>query len=272
MSKATRAAALSTAATVLRPLASFMLKCGLTWREFAALAKTAFVAAATDEYGIGGRPTNVSRVALLCGLSRKEVRRQRDILEESQVAAPQEKTTDATRVLSAWHQDRAYIDANSRPERLSPQQFNDLCSRYCGEVPASVMLKELVRVGAVDKVGGHQLQVRRRYYMPTNTDPEWMVTAGHYVADMTNSIGHNIDLDNCERSRFLGRATEIRMPVSVAGEFREFLEEEGQSFLEKVDAWLAEHQLPAQDKVAVETVRLGAGVFQIQEVATRNSG
>jgi len=267
MSTSPREAALHAAATLLRPVASFMLKCGLTWREFAGLAKTAFVAAATDEYGISGRPTNISRVALLCGLARKEVRRQRDLLDAASLSAPEEKTTDATRVLSAWYQDAAYRMPDGRPAILSRDQFNDLCRDYSTEVPASTLLKELLRVGAVAETTDSCLEVRRRYYMPANTDSQWMMTAGHYLADLAGAISHNIDLDNGVQSRFLGRASETRVPVAAADEFRQFLETEGQAFLERVDAWLAERQCPVDEPAVGETVRLGVGVFQIHEIA-----
>ena len=48
---------------LLKPVVSFLLKCGLTWREFAAIAKSVFVEVASREYGLRGRPTNISRVA-----------------------------------------------------------------------------------------------------------------------------------------------------------------------------------------------------------------
>ena len=266
MSTTPREAALRAAAILLRPVASFMLKCGLTWREFTALAKTAFVAAATEEYGIGGRPTNISRVALLSGLARKEVRRQRELLADPKAAAPQEKTTDATRLLSAWHQDSAYLEADGSPATLSRDRFDDLCARYCAEVPASAMLKELCRVGAVMQRADGALEARRRYYMPTNSDPQWMMTAGHYIADMAASISYNIDLDNDRQTRFLGRASDPGVPAAAVDEFRQFVEEEGQAFLEKVDAWLAAHQCTDEEQLAGDAVRLGVGVFQIQDV------
>ena len=271
MSASPRDAALHTAATLLRPVASFMLKCGLTWREFAGLAKTAFVAAATEDYGINGRPTNMSRVALLCGLARKEVRRQRELLDEAPVAAPQEKTTDATRLLSAWHQDAEYRRPDGQPAVLTHEQFNQLCREYCAEIPASTLLKELLRVGAVIEINAGHLEARRRYYMPTNTDSQWMMTAGHYLADLASAISHNIDLDNSMQSRFLGRASESRIPIAAADEFRQFLEVEGEAFLERVDAWLAERHCPNDAEAAERLVRLGVGVFQIQDIVISKS-
>ncbi len=48
-------------------------------------------------------------------------------------------------------------------------------------------------------------------------------------------------------------------------EFRAFLEQEGQAFLEKVDAWLTEHQVSATDEPDTQLTRLGVGVYHIQD-------
>ena len=42
-----------------------------------------------------------------------------------------------------------------------------------------------------------------------------MMAAGDYIADISTSISHNIDLDSAEQSRFLGRATEARVPAAA---------------------------------------------------------
>jgi len=58
----------------LRPLARALLRAGIGYREFAEISKSAFVDIATKDYGLRGRPTNISRVAVMTGLTRKEVR------------------------------------------------------------------------------------------------------------------------------------------------------------------------------------------------------
>src|ERR1700732_1091777 len=65
----------------LKPLVHVLIRCGVTWREFAEAAKTAYVEVSTREFGKRGRPTNVSRTAVLTGLSRREVRKQRERLD-----------------------------------------------------------------------------------------------------------------------------------------------------------------------------------------------
>ena len=69
---------------VLRPIAKILLRYGIGFREFAEVAKSAFVDVASSDHGIRGRPTNISRVAVMTGLTRKEVRRIRNQIEEAQ--------------------------------------------------------------------------------------------------------------------------------------------------------------------------------------------
>jgi hypothetical protein len=66
-------------------------------------------------------------------------------------------------------------------------------------------------------------------------------------------------------TRFEGRATNANVRTAVAAEFRAFLEEEGQSFLERVDEWLTRHEPPAETRRKQKTTRLGIGIYQIQD-------
>src|SRR6185503_11516786 len=82
------------------------------------LAKTTFVEVATRQFGKRGRPTNVSRTAVLTGLARRDVRKQREKLE----AAPDALSgyvTKASLVLTAWHLDPRFVDARGRPLPLA---------------------------------------------------------------------------------------------------------------------------------------------------------
>lgn len=251
--------------TLLRPIASFLMKCGMTYREFADISKSAFVEVAGEQYGIKGRQTNVSRVSLLTGISRKEVKRQRELLEQQE--GPAGKTTDATRVLSGWYQDVDFVDDNGQPLVLPVNgegaTFTELCARYAGDIAVTTMSKELKRVGAIEAGADGRLSARRRYYMPTPFDPQWIMNAGSVFADLGNNIDHNLVAEDDNPSRFLGRATDDSIDAAAIPEFREFLEEQGGPFLELVDDWLASHrskQVTGND----QRVRLGLGLFMIQ--------
>jgi hypothetical protein len=268
----TRTAALAACRTLLGPVASLLLKCGLTWREFAEISKTVFVAVASQEYGLKGRPTNASRVAILTGIDRKEVARQRALLE-AEAPRPPGKTTDATRVLSGWHQDPAFLTLAGKPRVLRDggpgPDFADLCRAHGGDIPPSALRKELLRVGAVAE-GPDGLAVVRRYYMPVRFDGQWLANAGSTLRDLGRSISHNLSAADGTPSRFVGRATNTRIDPAALPAFRDFLEAEGQAFLERVDAWLTAHEAagpdPQKGAVATDpgrTVRLGVGLFAI---------
>jgi len=267
-----KATMLKACRAMLRPIVRLLLKNGVMWKEFAELSKSVYVEVAGRDYGIGGRRTNASRVSILTGLTRREVKRQRDLLE-GEPAPAQSKTSNATRLLSGWFQDPDFIGDDGAPLPLTREgreaSFAALHRRYGGDIPASAMLKELIQAGAVAE-GGGQLRAISRYYMPDPLDPEAVIRAGSVVNDLGSTVAWNLVRPEGAPSRIEGRATEPRVPVRRVTEFREFLEEHGQAFLELVDRWLHENRAPSDsDK---KTVRLGAGVYMIENEDSADEG
>ncbi len=269
-----RFAVVQTCRVLLRPIASLLLKCGMTWREFAELSKGVFVAVASDEYGLNGRPTNVSRVSILTGVSRKEVVRVRTLLEQPARPLPN-KTTDATRLLSGWHQDPDFLTPTGEPRVLPAEgegaSFATLSRRYGGDVPVTSMRKELERAGAITALPDGTLRAERRYFMPKRFDPQWILNAGSMLSDLGAGITHNLDAGAVPLSsgsdsparRFIGRATNDSVDVAAMPEFEAFVEKNGQEFLERVDKWLTEHEAKPTAGGARKRARLGLGVFLI---------
>lgn len=261
-SKSTALAALR---LLFRPVARIMLRAGVNWREVADVCKATYVEVATEDFGIRGRPTNISRVAILTGLTRKEVRRLRDLLER---ASPEifSRMNSATRVLSGWYQDKEFLGDDGNPVALPPSadsgSFESLCRKYSGEVAASTMLKELKRVGAVTEGDDGALTVTTRNYSPAMMDPERMLSSGSVLEDLGYTIAYNLDRSETDPGRFDRRATNTRMPAKAVPAFREFIENEGQAFLERVDTWLSQHEIKDGDDS--KSIRLGLGAYWIE--------
>lgn len=252
---------------VLRPFASMLLKCGMTWKEFSDLSKTVFVQAATEEFGIKGRPTNVSRASILTGISRKEVKRQRDLLDGA-VPAAKGKTTDATKVLSGWFQDPDYVDENSNPRLLKETgpkpSFETLCGQFGGDIAMPTMLKELLNTETIERTEDGYLRAKRRYYQPAMHDDEMLLNAVSRIYDLTKTVNNNVFPGKNRIPRFGGAAENDCMPVSAIPKFKKFLDERGQAFLEEVDDWLSKHAVSnTSDKP--QCVRIGVGMFAIED-------
>lgn len=251
---------------LFRPVARILLRAGVNWRDVAEVGKATYVEAATQEFGLRGRPANISRVAILTGFTRREVRRLRDVLaaENPETFA---RMNYATRVLSGWWQDPDFLDEGGQPQTLmatgAGPSFQALCDRYSGDVAATAMLKELKRVGAVEEDGEGRLTARMRYYMPVHMDPDQMLRSGSVLEDVGNTVAYNLERRDGEPSRFERRATNTNMSVADRAAFKAFLEQEGQAFLERVDDWLTAHE--SDDGEEAGSLRLGLGAYWIEQ-------
>lgn len=273
MAKSIKSNVLAGCRVLLRPIVRLLLKSGVTWKEFAELSKTAFVEVATAEFGIRGRPTNVSRVAILTGINRHEIARQRALLDNGDAGAAPTYAGSATRVLAGWHQDPDYVGRDGAPLEIAPSgpapSFADLCARYGGDIPDSALLKELKAVGAVAVKGG-ALRAAMRNYIPVKLDGEKVLVGASLLHDHANTVVHDLLRTDGAPARVARRAHNARVEARALPDFQAFMEREGQAFLERIDDWLTQHEAPpdAQDRTLV---RVGAGVFQIQDDIMRGS-
>ncbi len=253
----------------LKPVVNVLIRCGITWREFSALAKSTYVEVATRQFGKRGRPTNVSRTAVLTGLTRREVRTQRERID----GGPESLTgyvTKASVVLSAWHLDPAFIDGAGKPMLLpldgDGASFAALL-RKCGagDVPPSTLLKELRSAGAVRKTADGRLEALSRIYIPHAMDGELIRLWGTVLGDIATTYVNNLTRTPKTPARFERAAVNARVRADALPEFRAFLNQEGQAFLERLDAWLTAHEVREGEESARGAVRLGAGVYHIQD-------
>jgi hypothetical protein len=256
----------------LWPIARWLLKSGVTWKEFAELSRGVFIEVAEKEFGLRGRPTNVSRIALLTGMTRREVRRYRDAAAEAPAitdARVEDDLNHASRVLAGWHLDAEFIDTLGRPRVLEAKgagaTFEQLVRRYAGDIPVTALIKELLRSGSIERTDTGGYRALRRFYMPRAMDGQAVERAGAVVADLATTVEHNLAREADEPPRFEGRAQNRHIDPRHLPAFRAFMEREGQAFLERCDEWLSTHEMARDDGTKTTALRLGVGVFAIQE-------
>ena len=260
----------------MTPIVGILLRNGITYKELATLCKQIYVQVAAQEFGIRGRDTNLSRIAILTGIDRREAGRIKDELKANDESDESQQGQDRmTRVLSGWHQDTDFLDAQGQPLILPLEgalpSFAQLARRYGGDMPATSLLKEFKRTGVVEAEATGHVRVLKRYYVPSQSDPGALLRAGSVINDLGSTLYHNLYQADSEKNkslRFERRASNIQMPAESAELFRAFVEQEGQAFLEKIDAWLTEHELHADTgsapESAPEKIRLGVGAYLIE--------
>src|SRR5215831_3874710 len=120
---------------ILRPLFRILLRNQMSFKAFTEIAKRAYVEVAASDFAIPGKKQSVSRVALLSGLTRKEVQR---LLESEETSDSEigERYNRAARVVAGWVRDADFSDPQGNPRDLEVSDakdaatFADLVRRY----------------------------------------------------------------------------------------------------------------------------------------------
>jgi hypothetical protein len=254
---------------LLEPVILLLLKTGITWKEFAAVAKARFVQVATREFGVRGRPTNASRVAILTGIDRRDVRKLRTELAHLE-ARELGFMSKPTQVLEGWYRDPEFVGLDGKPRDLAldgnGDSFADLVRRYAPGIPVVAMIKELRAAGAVQKTKRNRLRVLKRTYIPRELSDNQIRLWSSALRDLGTTLEINMTRAREQTPRFERRALSLAVDKRALPEFRAFLESEGQAFLERVDAWLERHRAAAAQGSDSGAIRLGVGVYHIQDV------
>lgn len=178
----------------VKPLARALLRAGIGYREFADVAKAAFIHEASKEFGLRGRPTNISRVAIMTGIARKEVKNLRDQNIHESFSSPLSESP-ASVVLSRWFSDPRFCDSSGAPKILNyddaDDSFTHLIRIYAGDVPPGAMRSELKRVGAITELPDRKLKIVKRYFVPTGVDDRFSIGLGDVVGASIETLAHN---------------------------------------------------------------------------------
>lgn len=245
-----------------------LLKYGIGYREFSDVCKVIFVDIASDDYGLRGRKTNMSRVAVMTGLSRKEVRKIRGSIELD-MSNSVSRTRRPELVLSIWHTDPEFLDAKHRPKRIKFQgpgsTFQDLVRRVGGDIPPRAMLNELLRAGSV-VVEGEKLRVVSRSYIPEPNDPEAILVAGGAMRYLASTIHHNLACVDPELRFLERRVYSEKLPKSQRVRFRKLASEKGDLLLSELNSWLVERSRSIGNSDVDElddetTKKTGVGIY-----------
>jgi hypothetical protein len=181
---------------VLRPIVKILLRYGIGYKAFAETVKTVFVDVGSSEFGIRGRPTNISRVAVMTGLTRKEVRRLRSKLENGDDAFTV-RTTPITEILTRWYSESDFLDKKGRPSTLNysdgPTSFSELVKRHGGDVPPGAMRTELKRMQLVHEHDNGSLSVRSRALQPQDSTDNLLTSLAHCAYPLLATIARNTE-------------------------------------------------------------------------------
>jgi len=129
-----------------------MLTAGIGQKEAIEAMKLAAVDVARSKYGIRKRRTNTSRIAVMTGLTRKEVSRLLAELENGE-RGDSVRSAPSLRLLEKWQTEPEFQDEHGGPADLPFKgeecSFSSLVKQFGADVPPGAMRTELLRMGCV---------------------------------------------------------------------------------------------------------------------------
>jgi hypothetical protein len=136
---------------VLRPLVKLWTRHGHSYQSFSAAAKELFISVAKEDLDKTKEKVNLSRLSLMTGLARSEVKRLLELDESS----PAESETMLLRVMGQWRNDKRFSRSHEHPRELTysgeDAEFKSLCKSVSKHLNPGTVLFELERKGLIEK-------------------------------------------------------------------------------------------------------------------------
>ena len=258
---------LSALFAALRPIARLLMKAGVGYREFAEVAKCAFVDVSTSDFGLRGRPTNISRVAVMTGLTRKEVKRLRDKISAG-TEVESTKVIPLSEIIHQWHTDADYLDSRGEPLELEfddgEVSFAGLVKKYGGDIPPGAMRTELKRVKAIEETSSGTLLVKRRHIRAVETESLVQFALGTALFGLANTINHNVG--NAEEDSWVQRvATTKRIRREDKSRVRRISRDRAEEFVTSIDDLFSAYETIYPDETPEsEGTVVGVGVYYFE--------
>ncbi len=252
---------------LLGPLVRILLRQGISYAEFSEVAKAVYVEAALKDFKVEGRKATRTRVAVMTGLTRKEVKR---VIDEAirDKYEPKTKFNRLGRVLVGWHTDTDFTGPYGLPLELQYETgvpgeptVTELVKRHSGDMSPRSILDELIRVGAVRETDIGWYRVLRREYITEAQGRDTFERTGYIVRNFVNTVDFNMTKSAPGKGRFerhVFPADGIRA-VDLP-KFDAYLRERCQALLEELDNWLANLPIPDESK-GEKVVHTGVGVY-----------
>ena len=181
---------------MLRPLARLLMANGIHFPAFSELAKGVFVDVAARDFPDDGTGLSDSRVCLLSGVHRREVKRLRS--EAPQYQTPQSVSMGA-QIAARWCAEPAYLDHQRRPKPL-PRTFNQggeacferLVESVSKDIRPRAVLDEWLRLGVATLDEADLVHLTEAAFVPANGIEEKAFFFGKNLHDHLAAATHNL--------------------------------------------------------------------------------
>jgi len=222
---------------VLRPLVRLLLEKQITLPYLTNVLKEIYVGVAADEFALEERKLTDSRISLLTGIHRKEVKRLRQLGDAP--PARERGVALGALLVSRWIGDPRFLDSRGRPKPLprvakgEQATFDELVSSVSKDIPVRSILDEWLRLGVAELDDRDRVRLREDSFVPAHGLEEKIHFFARNLGDHVAAGAHNI---LGEEPTFIDRSVfyDALSPSSVE-ELRKLAADEGAAALRRVN-------------------------------------
>lgn len=194
-------------ARLLRPLVRLLVRCGVTFPALSDLLRELYVQVAETDFALDSKLQTDSRINLLTGIHRKEVRRLRGA--GAQVSVMPTALSRASLIVAVWLSAKPFVGADGAPLRLpragppDEPSFEALVASVTRDVRPRAVLDELLASGIVDIDADGTVALRDNGVIPSIGSEEQLYYFGRNLHDHIAAAVSNV---SGGEPRFLERA------------------------------------------------------------------
>ncbi len=247
-----------------------MIAYGFSYPAFAQLAKRLYLEVAEEDFALPFKRQTDSRIALVTGMTRKEIaqlRRQRD----TDTDLPEVEDSAVTHVIGRWMAGPPYATPDGIPRRLSYESatrdapsFSRLVRELGPDVPVRAVLDELLRLGSVALTPGGEVELRGEAHIPAGAGEGRFALLGSDPGELFSTIVHNIEHD--EAPWLQRKVSYDNIGSEALPALREEARQAGQDVIRRANALLASYDRDRRaDAPGGARTRAVVGVYYFEE-------
>lgn len=184
---------------VLRPLVRLLIARSVSFPVASGLLRSLFVEVAVEEFPVEGKPQTDSRITLLTGVHRKDVKRLRE--QRHPALRPPRAASLGSQLIARWLTLAEYLDDGGQPRSLSrlpaaedDHSFESLVRSINTDIRPRVVLDEWQRLGLVHVDDDDRVHLNVQGFIPAKGSDEMTYFFGrnlhdHAAAAVSNMLG-----------------------------------------------------------------------------------
>lgn len=195
---ATPRSVIRAAASILEPLIHLLVHYGMSFQAFQELVKSTYIKVAEERFKLEKKMQTDSRISLLTGVHRRDVKRLRNSADDIEDYVAQ-RVGLGSQIVSLWVSNSRYLDKNGRPKPLprhsvskSGESFEGLVSSYSLDIRPRVLLDDWLHLGVAHLDADGNVHLNVEAFVPNNGMDEKAFFLATNVRDHLAATAHNI--------------------------------------------------------------------------------